>query len=114
MVEEEITDEYMKRALDNAVRFTVVVLRSTPRRFEAGADKIVWEHGRRLFQLRKEGKLCVVCPVIESGDISGFCIFSAGKEETREIMNADPAVMAGIFEIGLYATSSFPGDSLHA
>ncbi len=43
---------------------------------EPGADKIVWEHGRRNFELRRDGILRVVCPVRDESEISGVGIFS--------------------------------------
>ncbi len=107
-----ITDEYMREMLAKTVSFTVVVLHKTPKRGEPGADGVVWEHGRRNFELRRDGKLLIVCPVSDGTDVSGFSIFSTGLDETKRIMEADPAVRAGIFTVEMHATRSFPGDSL--
>jgi len=54
------------------------------------ADKIVWEHGRRNFELRRDGILSIVCPVRDESDVSGIGIFSTSPEETRRIMDRDP------------------------
>jgi len=108
----EITDEYMRGMLATTRPYTIVILHRTPKRDEPGADKVVWEHGRRNFELRRDGKLSVVCPVGGESDVSGLCIFSSDPEESRKIMDGDPAVKAGIFTYTLHLTRSFPGDSL--
>ena len=108
----EITDEYMKNMLKTVRPYIVVLLRATPRRNESGADQIVWEHGRRNFALRKDGRLSIVGPCNDKTDISGIMIFRTNAEETRKIMNEDPAVKAGIFSYDLHSILSFPGDSL--
>jgi hypothetical protein len=107
-----ITDEYMREMLPKAKSYTIVILKMTPKRNEAGADKIIWEHGRRNFALRAEGKLAIVCPVIDGGEVSGVGIFTTGEEETRVIMDEDPAVQAGIFTYEVHPCRAFPGSSL--
>ncbi len=108
-----ITDEYMRDMLQTIRPYTVVILRRTPRRDEPGADAIVWEHGRRNFELRKDGLMNIVCQVErDESDVAGICIFSTGVDETRRIMDGDPAVMAGIFVYDIHLVYSFPGDSL--
>ncbi len=108
-----ITDEYMREHLQSTRPYTVVILRKTPRfQTTPNVDKIVWEHGRRNFQLRKDGKLCVVCAIRDQTDVGGVGIFAGDLEETRRIMEGDPAVMAGILSFETHATRSFPGDSL--
>jgi hypothetical protein len=81
-------------------------------RDEPGAEEIVWEHGRKNFELRREGKLLIVCPINDSTDLRGLSIFSTNAEETRRIMDEDHAVRAGIFTYEIHSTRSFPGDSL--
>lgn len=107
-----ITDEFMREMLAKTRSYTVVILRATPKRRDPGADKIVWEHGRRNFQLRAEGVLSIVCPVSDGTDVSGVAIFKADPEATRTIMENDPGVKAGIFEYDIHPTVSFPGDAL--
>jgi len=53
----------------------------------------------------------IVCPV---GDqtLAGVGIFDAGIEETRQIVDGDPGVQAGIFVAEVHACRSFPGDAL--
>ncbi len=108
----QITDEFMRDMLQKTRPYTGIILRKTPKRNEPGADKIVWEHGRRNLELRRDGKLCIVCPVRDDSDISGIGIFSTDVEETRRIMDGDPGVKAGIFVYEVHPTRSFPGDGL--
>jgi len=108
-----ITDSYMRRMLRTTKRYTLVILHRTSKRSEPGADAIVWEHGRRNFELRKDGLLCVVGPVVkDESDVTGLCIFTTSLERTRRIMNEDPAVRAGIFTYEAHLIEGFPGDSL--
>jgi len=108
-----ITDDYMRKMLKTTRRYTVVILHRTSKRGEPRADEIVWEHGRRNFELRRDGLLCVVGPAVkDESDVAGFCIFSTDLERTRRIMNEDPAVRAGIFAYDIHLMDSFPGDAL--
>lgn len=111
-VEGRISDELMREMLQKTRPHTVVILRRTPKRDEPGADRVVWEHGRRNFLLRNEKKLLIVCPVNDETDVRGLCVFSTGLDETRKIMEGDPAVRAGIFVYEVHPAESFPGDSL--
>jgi len=72
----------------------------------------VWEHGRRNFVLRAEGKLSIVCPVVDGKDVRGLRIFNASPEETKKIMDEDPAVKAGVLAYEIHLCRSFPGDCL--
>ncbi|HEY9167530.1 MAG TPA: hypothetical protein VIS48_15360 [Candidatus Kryptonia bacterium] len=108
----EITDEYMKKRLSLTRTYCLCILKSTPKRNEAGVDKIVWEHGRRNFSLLAEGILPIVCPVADGSDVSGIGIFDRPVEEVRRIMDGDPAVKAGLFTYELYTCRGFPGSAL--
>jgi len=108
-----ITDEYMREMLQTTRRYTVVILHRTAKRGEPGSDKIIWEHGRRNFGLRRDGVLCIVCPVLrDESDVAGICIFCTDVKETRRIMDDDPAVKAGLLEYEAHLIEGFPGDSL--
>jgi YCII-related domain len=108
-----VTDEYMREMLGITRRYTLVILRRTAKRDEPRADQIVWEHGRRNFQLRREGLLCIVGPAVrDESDVAGIYIFSTDMERTRRIMNEDPAVKAGIFVYDAHVIEGFPGDAL--
>ena len=47
-----ITDEYMKEMITKTREYTVVILKATQKRNEPGAEKIIWEHGGKLFPER--------------------------------------------------------------
>jgi hypothetical protein len=106
-----ITDDYMKQMMATTKPYTAVILRKT---LKHGPDSlpVVWEHGRRNFELREEGKLCIVCPIRDESDVVGIGIFSTDMEETKDIMDGDPGIQAGIFTYEIHATRSFPGDGL--
>ncbi len=108
-----ISDDYMQKMIKTMRHYTVVALRPTAKRAESGADQIVWEHGRRNFMLRSDGRLNIVCPVSgENATITGFCVFSTNVDDTKKIMDEDPAVRAGVFTYEAYPVLSFPGDAL--
>jgi hypothetical protein len=107
-----ITDEYMKQMLATTKSYTIMTLKPGPNINHPNLKQIIWEHGRRNFELRADGLLPVVCPVTDDADISGFGIFSTTAEETKKILDDDPAVVAGIFVYEVYPVKSFPGDKL--
>ena len=109
----DVTDEYMRRMLQTSKRYTLVILHRTSKRSRKGADEIVWEHGRRNFELRGEGLLRIVGRVVtDESDVTGMCIFSTDLPRTKEIMDGDPAVKAGIFTYESHVIETFPGDAL--
>jgi hypothetical protein len=107
-----ITDDQMREKIQAAKPYTIVLLYKTEKAGEPGSEKIVWEHGRRNFELRAEGSLAIVCPVRDESDFSGVCIFTTNQEETRKIMDGDPGVQAGVFTYEIHPTRSFPGSQL--
>ena len=109
-----VTDEYMRQMLSTSRSYSLVILRATPKRSEPAADKIIWEHGRRNFALRADGLLSIVCPLTDEGEVRGVSIFNASLEETKKMMDEDPAVRAGVLTYEVRACRSFPGDSLPA
>jgi hypothetical protein len=108
----EITDEYMQEMLGKSKTYTAVLLRATEKAGEPDARKIIWEHGRRNFALRAEGKLPIVCPTIDESEWAGICIFDVTPEEAERIMADDPGVKAGLFTYELLPVSGFPNSSL--
>lgn len=87
----------MRQMITKTKEYTIVILKSTQKRNEPEAEKIIWEHGRRNFLLREEGKLPIACPINDGTEIKGIGIFTTSIEETRRIMDEDPGVKAGIF-----------------
>jgi hypothetical protein len=103
----------MREHIQTTQPYTLAILHKTSKRdTDPSADKIIWEHGRKNFQLRKEGKLRIVCPIRDETNVSGIGIFATNVEETRKILDQDPAVQAGILTYETHSTRSFPRDSL--
>ena len=107
-----ITDEYMRQMISKTRKYCIVILKAGPNKNKDGAEKIIWEHGRRNFELRADGVLSIVCPISDGSNVSGIGIFNATVEEVKKIMDEDPGVQAGVFVYEIHATRSFPGDSL--
>ena len=68
----EITDEFMKEMLTKRKNYCIVILKDGPNCNLADANKIVWEHGRRNFALRREGIMPIVCQVSGEGEVSAL------------------------------------------
>jgi hypothetical protein len=111
---EPITDEYMTQMRAKTRMYTMVLLAVTPKFHEPDSMKIVWEHGRRNFQLRASGDIAIVCPCRDDSDWAGFAVFTGTPERVTEIMDSDPGVQAGIFTYEVHPVASFPGDALPA
>src|SRR5262245_44633993 len=111
-METKITDEFMQQMLAASKTYCVMILRAGPKWNQPGAEKTVWEHGRRNFQLRAKGVLPIVCPVMDGSDIKGIGIFNASVEETRRVMDEDPGVQARIFVYEARLCRGFAGDAL--
>ncbi len=107
-----ITDEYMKDMLTKSKFYSLMILKAGPKEITPEQMKVVWEHGRRNFELRAKGLLSIVCPVREENDIKGIGIFNVEKEELKKIMDEDPGVKEGIFTYEILLCKSFPGDML--
>lgn len=108
----EITDDFMRQMISHTKNYCVVILKAGPNRNKAGVEKIIWEHGRRNFALRADGRLSIVCPVSDESDVSGIGIFDAGIDEVKRMMDDDPGVKEGVFVYEIHACRSFPGDCL--
>lgn len=107
-----ITDEFMRGLLPTTREYTVVVLSQTEQFVRERDGAILWEHGRRNFQLRADGQLAIVCQIGDDSPTRGIGIFVTDLDETRRLMDADPAIQAGIFRYELHPCRSFPGDAL--
>jgi hypothetical protein len=108
------TDEQMLEAMSRTRDYTVVLLETGPRYDADDAKSIIWEHGRRNFELRAAGQLNIVCPIRDDTPLCGVGIFSGTPTEVQALMEQDPAVKAGILTYQIHPTQTFPGDSLPA
>lgn len=102
----------MKERLGRTRMYSVVLLKHASRYTEPDAPAIIWEHGRRNFELRADGVLVVVCPVTDDSDLVGIGIFDASPEETARIMDGDPAIQAEVLSYEVHPVRGFPGDAL--
>jgi hypothetical protein len=109
-----ITDDQMMQMLSTTKEYTMVLLKYGPNATREDARAIIWEHGRRNFGLREEGKIAIVGPVTAEMDIVGLYVFNTGVDEAKKIMEEDPGVKGGIFTFTAYPIKSFPGDKLGA
>ena len=109
-----ISDEFMQQALVTTRAYTIALLRKGPAYDPPRTDAIVWEHGRRNFQFRAAGVMCIICPISDGTDMAGILIFDADPPEVERIMADDPAVKAGVLVYEIHAARSFPGDCLRA
>jgi hypothetical protein len=107
-----ITDEMMRQRIAATRQYCIVILQAGPERHAEGVEKIIWEHGRRNFELREAGLLSIVCPVNDGSAVSGIGIFNASLEDVKKIMDEDPGVKAGTFVYETHLCRSFPGDNL--
>jgi hypothetical protein len=102
----------MRQMMSTTRNYCVVILKAGPNKKMDGVEKIIWEHGRRNFELRAAGMLSIVCPIRDGSDVSGIGIFNASLEGVKKIMDEDPGVQAGVFVYEVHACRSFPGDRL--
>jgi hypothetical protein len=107
-----ITDEFMREMRAKTKTYTLVLLKTAPGYHQPGADAIIWEHGRRQFSLRADGVLSIVCPVADDSGLAGVNIFDTSAGEAARLMDADPAVQAGVLSYEVHPIRSFPGDCL--
>jgi hypothetical protein len=107
-----ITDDFMKQMMTTTKNYTAVLLKRTDAFKMPDVYPIIWEHGRRNFSLRADGLLSIVCPIPDDPVMAGIGIFNTTLEETKKIMDEDPAVVAGVLSYEIYTTRSFPGDAL--
>ncbi len=112
MLENTITDEFMKQMISKTKNYCIVLLKHGPNWNMPGAEKIIWEHGRRNFKLKMSGDLPIVCPVTDGSELSGVGIFNTTADELKVIMDEDPGVKEGLFIYEIHTCRSFPGSSL--
>jgi hypothetical protein len=108
----EVTDEQMHETLAQAKVYTVMVLTSGPKKDHPDRAALVWEHGRRNMALRAEGVMPIVCPIKDETPVHGIGVFTRTVEETKAILDDDPAVRAGVFNSELHPCRGFPGSAL--
>lgn len=107
-----VSDAMMRTRIGAASTYTAVLLHTTDTFIRPKVDPIVWEHGRRNMALVGAGLLPIVLPVGDETGLVGIGIFAATAEDTRVIMDDDPAVRAGILTYQVHPARGFPGSTL--
>jgi hypothetical protein len=107
-----VTDEQMHQALSETRAYTALLLFAGPKYGTDEAQPIMWEHGRRNLELRADGVLSIVCPIMDDSPLCGVAVYAGTIDEVRTIVEGDPGVQAGVFTYELHPARSFPGDSL--
>jgi hypothetical protein len=102
----------MKEMMGKSKNYSLIILKKGPAYDIPERQQIVWEHGRKNFELREQGILSIVCPVVEENETRGIGIFNGDQEKIKEVMDADPGVQKGVFVYEILTVRSFPGDAL--
>jgi len=66
----------MQQMVLTSKEYALVLLKWNPDVQKENSQQIIWEHGRRNFQLRAEGLLSIVAPVTQQHDLAGIAIFT--------------------------------------
>jgi uncharacterized protein YndB with AHSA1/START domain len=109
-----VPDEQMHERLAQVRQYTLALWRVTPADDCPDVKTIVWEHGRRNMALVDAGILAVVLPGADDSDLAGIGVFTVGVDETRTVLESDPAIAAGIMTYELHPVRGFPGSTLPA
>lgn len=83
-------------------KYVIVFLKPGPTKFtDSVKRKELFEgHMKNIERLANEGKLAIAGPFLGKGPYSGIFIFSvATVEEAKALVDTDPAVKAGVFEM---------------
>jgi hypothetical protein len=92
--------------------YTAVTLRTGPNWDVPDRLALVRRHGMRNMRLRAAGMLRVVVRVADDSDAAGIGLFALDPEETRRVIETDPAVAAGVFVAEYHPVLGFPDDTL--
>lgn len=107
-----LSDEQFRQLRATARPYTAVILHPGPNRHTAGADAIVYQHGMRNARLHLDGTLPIVCPTADASDFSGLGVFDGTPDQVTSIMDADPAVQAGVLTYELHPVLGLLGGTL--
>jgi uncharacterized protein len=112
----DFTPADIQRTVSTGRAYALVFLKAGPRRSRAKdeADALQLAHLKHLLTLRAEGKIAIVGPLTDDGDLRGLAIYNATVEEARRLAEADPAVQAGSLVVEAHPWFGLPGDTLPA
>jgi hypothetical protein len=107
-----ITDEPMRTPEPTTRQYTAVILRDGPNRHAGNADAVIEAHRRSIRQLRADGLLSILCAADDDTEVNGIGIFDLDAKRTRDLMDVDPGVRAGVFAYEVHPVLGHPGDAL--
>ena len=85
--------------------FTLACMRTPagPPLDEARAAELQDAHLHHIATLHEEGRLLAAGPILDpERRLRGIGVLVGGMEETRELMESDPSVVGGLFELELF------------
>jgi hypothetical protein len=106
-----VTHDEVRQLAATARPYSLAILRWGPARFQSGAVETENAHQRRMVELRRNGKIAILCPVT-SDTICGVAILTVPLEEASAIMKGDPCVQIGMMNCEVLPCHGFPGDAL--
>ena len=106
-----VTHDEVRRLAATAHPYSLAILRWGPARLQGGGVEAENAHQRRMVELRRDGKIAILCPVT-SDSICGVAILTVPLEEASAIMEGDPCVQLGMMSCEVLPCHSFPGDVL--
>jgi uncharacterized protein YciI len=83
-------------------QYVMAFLKAGPTKITDSAQRaqLLRGHLQNIMRLAKEGKLVVAGPFLDNTSLAGVFIFDVRTtEEARELVNTDPAVKAGMFDV---------------
>lgn len=106
-----VTDHDVRQLAATARAYSLVILRWGPARLQSGAVETENAHQRRMVELRRDGKIAILCPVT-SDTICGAAVLIVPVDEASAIMQGDPCVKSGMMTCEVLPCHGFPGDTL--
>lgn len=113
--EPEITNRYVQKEITRGKQYFLVLLKrgSNTSLDSATVAKNQENHLIYLFTLKREGKLPLFGPLLDSDDLRGICLFNVPtKAEVAKLLDADPHVKSGRLTYEIYQWFGLPGDTL--
>jgi len=107
-----LSNEQFQALRATAKAYTAVILHPGPNQHSDDAAAIIYRHGMRNICLHLDGTLPIVCPTTDNSHFSGLGVFAANPDHVATIMDADPAIQAGVLTYELHRVRSFPGSTL--
>jgi len=110
----ELTPAEIQSTVSTGRAYTLVLLKAGPNRDHSKdeAARLQMAHLAHLLGLRAAGKIVIVGPLIDGGDLRGLTIYNTTVEEARHLAGADPAVQAGSLVVEAHPWFGLPGDAL--